>query len=116
MARGTYHVRYTERVGGTCGALPTRDVAATSGRVSSFHWPCAGQVEWSNDFCSATSEATCPAETFGYGFTDRQVSHSSYTADGRTRAGTYDYSVFKPDGTPLCRSTYDVHAAVLDCN
>jgi hypothetical protein len=116
LPSGTYHVRYAERAGGTCGARPARDVVAASERVTAFHWPCAGQVKWSNDFCSATFEAACPAEDFGHGFTNRQVSRSSYAANGRTRAGTYEYSVFKPDGTPFCKSTYDVHAAVQDCN
>jgi hypothetical protein len=116
LPRGTYHVRYAERAGGTCGERPARDVVAASERVTAFDSPCTGPVTWSRDFCSATFEAACPAEKFGKGFTDRQITHSSYAADGRTRAGTYEYSVFKPDGTPFCKSTYDVHAAVLDCN
>lgn len=76
-------------------------------RVTSFAAPCSGTVEWSSDFCSASFEATCPAEEFGPGYRNRQVSHTSFTMDGLIRTGTFELTVFDAKGDIFCESTYD---------
>jgi hypothetical protein len=76
-------------------------------RVTSFAAPCSGTVEWSSDFCSASFEATCPAEEFGPGYRNKQVSHTSFTMDGLIRTGTFELTVFDANGDIFCESTYD---------
>ena len=92
--RGTYHITYNERRGGTCGGKPATDVEATNVRVTRFNAPCLGNVTWSSDFCTASFEVSCPEEETGPGFTNKQVSHTSYTDDAMIGTGVLELSIF----------------------
>lgn len=101
---------YQQQPGGTCGAMAARVLAAESHRSGPLEEPCAGEMRWSVDYCSASLEATCPAAEFGMGYTSKQYAASRYSADGSAWRGTLEFSVFDPSGELVCRSTYDVDA------
>ena len=84
---GTYDVEYV-KVNGNCGEVSVRVVTAWPERVTSFNPPCEGSVQWSEDFCQASFDATCPREDVGAGFYDQQHSESQYSQDGSTRTGS----------------------------
>jgi hypothetical protein len=106
---GTYEVVHVE-VDGNCGAVPARVVEAWPERVTAFNPPCDGTVQWSDDFCQTTLDATCPREDVGSGFYERQHSESQLSQDASIRTGTDDVTIFRPDGSAHCRSTYSVTA------
>lgn len=113
--RGLYETTYVERAGGTCGAKETVRAEAVPHRVHGFGEPCSGFVEWSDDFCMASFEASCPEDEVGPGFYNRQVSNTTYTSDGLSRTGVYELEILAPDGTVHCASTYDLETASLSC-
>jgi hypothetical protein len=112
---GRYEISYSERPGGTCGPLATRTSVVDSPLPTQFLPPCSGEIMRSEDGCVATFEARCPAEDFGPGFTNRQWSESTHTADALLRQGTLDYTVLDAVGEIVCNSIYDVEAISLSC-
>jgi len=114
--RGTYHVTYNERRGGTCGDKASAELEASNVRVTAFAAPCSGNVTWSSDFCTASFEVTCPEEETGPGFSNKQVSQTSYTDDAMIGTGVFELSIFDADGNPFCESTYDKHSLNTSCD
>jgi hypothetical protein len=106
---GTYEIEYVQLYG-NCGDLPPRVLEASPERVTSFNPPCEGTVVWSDNFCRADAVATCPREDVGAGFYDQQHSESDYSQDASMRVGAYDVTIFAPDGSIHCHSTYSVTA------
>ena len=115
QARGTYEAVYVERAGGTCGNRPSTRAVVTGERVTSFAGQCSGDVEWSDDFCMASFEATCPEEETGSGFYNEQVSHTTYSMDALTRTGVFELEIFEPNGTLYCASVYDSKTRNISC-
>jgi hypothetical protein len=115
QARGVYSITYNERQGGTCGPKESFRGEVANTRVTSFEPPCAGMVDWSSDFCEASFEATCPAEEFGTGYRNKQVSHTTYSMDGMIRTGTFELTVFDTNGDVFCQSLYDSLAENASC-
>jgi hypothetical protein len=113
--RGTYHISYNERRGGTCGSKAPLTTVAPNLRVTSFSPPCSGAVTWSADFCVASFEVACPEEETGPGFTNKQVSQTNYSDDGMSANGVYELSIFDADGNLFCESTYDKHSLNSSC-
>src|SRR5689334_12978402 len=93
---GTYEVDYVQ-IDGDCGDIPTRIVEASTSRTTSFAAPCAGTVHWSDDFCEASFDATCPRDDVGPGFHDQQHSESTYSQDAAFRTGSSDVTIFAAD-------------------
>jgi hypothetical protein len=113
--RGVYKTTFNERLGGTCGERPDREVEASATRTTHFGPPCNGDVEWSPDYCSASFEVTCPDEETGAGFTNLQISHTNYTEDGLFRTGVYELTIFDANGEVHCQSTYDTFSFSKSC-
>ena len=114
--RGVYETSYVERSGGTCGAKEIVRARASPNRVYGFGLPCTGFVEWSDDFCMASFEASCPEEETGPGFYNRQVSHTTYSVDALSRTGVFEVQIFEPDDTLYCASAYDLESANVSCD
>lgn len=115
LPRGTYEALYVERAGGTCGNKPATRTVVSGERVTHFGGECSGDVEWSDDFCMASFEASCPEEETGSGFYNRHVSHTSYSMDALSRTGVFELEIFEPDGTLHCASTYDSETHNASC-
>jgi hypothetical protein len=113
--RGLYEITYNERREGTCGSKAPIKTEAPSVRTTSFDAPCSGSVTWSDDFCVASFEVTCPTEERGPGFTNKQVSTTTYTENGLIGVGVFELSIFDQDGNLFCESTYDKHALNASC-
>lgn len=113
--RGVYETTYVEREGGTCGPMETVRAEVAPHRIYGFGEPCSGFVEWSDDFCMASFEASCPEEELGPGFFNQQVSHTSYAVDGLSRTGVFEMRILAPDGALHCASTYDLETRSLSC-
>ena len=113
---GIYSATYTERAGGTCGAKDSTEVRVVRERVLSFRAPCSGDVAWSDDFCMASFEATCPEDEVGPGYRNEQISHTTYSEDALTRTGVFELSIFDADGNPYCHSVYDSVTRNTSCD
>jgi hypothetical protein len=111
-----YETIYVERSGGTCGAKESVRASAAPHRVYGFGLACSGFVEWSDDFCMASFEASCPEDEVSPGFYNRQVSHTTYSVDGLSRTGVFELQILEPDGTLYCASTYDSESTNVNCN
>lgn len=105
---GTYVQSFSERDGGTCGELSDQVVILSDGMGSTSGVPqnCAEDApsELSADQCSLTRAYSCE-------FDGTIVSFVGVTTerDGGARlVGTVTSTVFNPDGSMSCRSTYDV--------
>jgi hypothetical protein len=113
--RGTYEANFFERPGGTCGAKASTRAVVSGERITRFGGQCSGDVEWTDDFCMASFEATCPEEETGHGFYNRQVSYTSYSLDALSRTGVFELEIFEPDGTLYCASIYDSETRNVSC-
>jgi hypothetical protein len=113
--RGTYETGYVERVGGTCGEIFTTRGVIDSIRFTQFQAPCSGDVEWSDDFCMASFEATCPEDDIGSGFYNEQVSNTVYSMDALSRTGVLELQIFEADGMVHCASIYDLESRNVSC-
>jgi hypothetical protein len=51
--------------------------------------------------------ASCPAEEYGPGFYNEQHAVSHFNQDASERVGTYEQTVFRPDGGMYCHSIYE---------
>lgn len=105
---GTYAMRFTERAGGTCGAIPEQ-----LGRLDDAEALLPGcQLDaadrWSADECKLERAYTCPEPGIGSGVTSQSVAVSTQMTEDASRIdGTITLTIKRPDGTALCKSTYD---------
>jgi hypothetical protein len=103
---GEYFVDYTESEG-DCGELEDRIIHAHPERVLHFLPPCSGEVTWTDGNCMTEFVASCPAEEYGPGFYNEQHAVSHFNQDASERVGTYEQTVFRPDGGMYCHSIYE---------
>lgn len=106
---GTYVQSFDERPGGTCGPLSDQVVAIDADAMSSstgVPLDCALDApdELSADQCSVTRAYSCNFD----GTTVSFVGISKERDGGARLEGTVTGTVFSPDGSLSCRSTYDV--------
>ena len=103
---GTYSSVFAVR-SGNCGAIPEQ-LETIDEQPTEPPAPCTGTIDYSTDNCEVTSEATCPAETLGAGWTTTTELKANWNESGSHGTAITQFVVYDDAGAVVCQGTYDV--------
>jgi len=99
-------LHFTERQGGTCGAIS--DAVIQGGSLSANTTKCTGPVTPTTDNCEVAVDQTCATNAATAGGSTHEVGRYKFSVDGSYGTGISSVSVLDADGKALCASTYDL--------
>jgi hypothetical protein len=108
---GTYALAYVERQG-NCGAGSERVFLSAKQPVTEDLNAdgCTGAISYSGDNCEVTYSSTCPEDGVQRGGKLSISGTSKWNVAATYGTAIEEWTLARPDGTTLCRSTYDVTA------
>lgn len=100
---GAYVLQLKQRTG-NCGAVSDQVVIVSGSAQSEPPDGCTGGSQYTANNCDGDLDVTCPVKPSG---TTRTKGHVEWNADGSRATGIVQLTVFSPNGSVACDSTYD---------
>ena|SRR5687767_2291837 len=97
---------------GDCGEI-SEILETVDRQPTEVESPCTGTIDYAPDNCTVVTEATCPAEDLGPGWTSTFLMHAKWNQSGSRGEAVLQVSVDDDSGANVCFGTYDVEVTRL---